>query len=177
MFMSLYESAKGSDMQGRYDPDDEVVDIPVKPSPTADTRTCDVSKVDKATLLNSSHDHIADVQNALDLLQGLLNTAGLHHDHDKITGIDEFHSDFKTKFEKTDWWDNHRKVNRHHIDKDDGVPEDVNLIDVLEHIADCVTAGMARSGKVFDLKIKDEVLQKAFSNTAELLKRHVKVEK
>jgi hypothetical protein len=66
-------------------------------------------------------------------------------------------------------------VNRHHLDKADGVPTDVNLIDVLEHIADCVMAGMARSGSVYELKLPDEVLQRAFANTVNLLKSLVGV--
>lgn len=178
MFTHLYESVKETCpmSDGRYQPDLFVEDVFVKPSPTADTRACDVSKVDKTTLLASSEQHIRDVQNALLALASLIAPAGMRHDHDKISGIDEFHNDFKTKFEKTGWYDNHRKVNRHHLDKDDGVPEDVNLIDVLEHIADCVTAGMARSGKVTPLKLSNDVLQTAFQNTVELLKRHVKAE-
>jgi len=57
----------------------------------------------------------------------------------------------------------------------DGVPADVNLLDVLEHITDCVMAGMARSGSVTPLCLPDEVLQKAFANTVELLKSRVVV--
>lgn len=177
MFSQLYESTKGSDMQGRYDPAAEMCDMQVKPSPTADTRTCDVSKVDKSALLASSKEHIKDLAMAMHLFGELLEVSADMHDHDKLTGIEEFHSDFKTKFEEHGWWDNHRKVNRHHLDKDDGVPEDVNLIDVLEHIADCVTAGMARSGKITPLKLSDKVLQAAFQNTVELLKTHVEVDK
>lgn len=55
------------------------------------------------------------------------------------------------------------------------MPEDVNLIDVLEMIVDCVMAGMARTGNVYPLDIKNEVLRKAFDNTVELLKRNVEV--
>ena len=46
----------------------------------------------------------------------------------------------------------------------------------LASIADCVMAGMARSGSVYALDIKPEVLTKAFENTVELLKREVVVE-
>jgi hypothetical protein len=58
----------------------------------------------------------------------------------------------------------------------DGVPKDVNLIDVLELIADCVMAGMARSGSVYPFNVDTEVLKRAFDNTAELLKSQVVVE-
>jgi len=106
-----------------------------------------------------------------------LHKASEKHDFDKLTGLDHFHSDFKTNFKECGWWDNHRKVNRHHIDKDDGVPDDVNLVDVIEHLVDCVMAGMARSGSVYDLKLPEKVLQKAFKNTVEMLKDNVKVAK
>ena len=40
-------------------------------------------------------------------------------------------------------------------------------------IVDCVMAGMGRTGSVYPLDIKSEVLMKAFQNTVELLKAHV----
>jgi len=42
-------------------------------------------------------------------------------------------------------------------------------------IADCVMAGMARSGSVYPLEISPDVLMKAFNNTSDLLKSQVKV--
>ena len=80
-----------------------------------------------------------------------------------------------TGFAQTTWWDNHRKVNRHHLLQPDGVPEDVNLIDVIDMICDCVMAGMARSGSVYPLTIDADVLRRAFDNTVELLKKNVEV--
>jgi len=150
--------------------------IYIKKSPTADTRTCDFSKVSKETLLASSHQHIQDVGVAMAHFAILLCNQAENHDHDKISDIDGFHHDFLTGFKETTWWDNHRKVNRHHLLDADGVPADVNLIDVLDMIADCVMAGMARSGSVYTLNIKPEVLQAAFENTVSLLKANVTVE-
>lgn len=66
-------------------------------------------------------------------------------------------------------------VGRHHLNMEDGVRADVNLIDVLDFIADCVMAGMARSGSVYPLKLSPEVLERAFQNTVELLKGQVVV--
>jgi hypothetical protein len=149
--------------------------IEIQKSQTADTRTCDFANTSKETLLASSRQHIGDVVKALAFFQYLLTTAAGEHDYDKLTTIDWFHADFITGFKQTGWWDNHRKIHRHHIDKPDGVPADVNLVDVLEHIADCVMAGMARSGSVYELKLSDELLQKAFKNTVELLKQQVVV--
>lgn len=149
--------------------------ITIEKSPTADTRTCDWSTVDKEQLLQASLQHIGDVGQGLGFFASLLALAAARHDFDKVSDIDQFHADFQTGFKQTGWWDNHRQVNRHHLDKPDGVPEDVNLIDVLEHIVDCVMAGMARSGSVYELKLPDEVLQRAFANTVELMKANVKV--
>ena len=150
--------------------------IKIRKSPTADTRTCDFSNTSKATLLLSSKRHIMDVVAALDFFRNRLDDAADVHDFDKISDIDGFHRDFVTGFKQTTWWDNHRKVNRHHLLEIDGVPADVNLIDVLDMIADCVMAGMARSGSVYDLNISPEVLMAAFKNTVELLKKEVVVE-
>jgi len=148
--------------------------IIVKPSPTADTRTCDFANVSKETLLSSSRQHINDVESALMLFAEMIGTAGSVHDADKITDIDGFHRDFVTGFKQTEWWDRHRALNRHHLNNEDGVRDDVNLIDVLDFIADCVMAGMARSGNVYHLQLSPELLEKAFQNTVELLKKNVR---
>jgi hypothetical protein len=150
--------------------------ILTRKSPTADTRTCDFANTSKETLLNSSHQHIQDVRTALGYFQYLLTEQGKFHDADKITDIDGFHADFLTGFEQHDWWDRHRKLNRHHLMDADGVPEDVNLIDVLDMIADCVMAGMARSGSVYPLNLPTDVLVRAFQNTVELLQKNVEVQ-
>jgi hypothetical protein len=149
--------------------------IQIKKSSTADSRTCDVATVTKDVLLESSRQHIGDVVKAMAFFSSKLIEAAGEHDYDKLTAIDWFHSDFKTKFEEHGWWDNHRKIHRHHLGQADGVPVDVNLLDVLEFISDCVMAGMARTGEVYPLEMSDELLQKAFRNTEALLKNQVKV--
>lgn len=149
--------------------------IEIKKSATADTRTCDFTNTTKETLLESSRHHIGDVGKGLAFFAGKLTEAAAVHDYDKLTAIDWFHGDFVTGFEKTGWWDNHRHIHRHHLAQADGVPDDVNLIDVLEFVADCVMAGMARSGSVYELTLPDELLRKALSNTAEMLKKQIDV--
>ena len=151
--------------------------IEIKKSQTADTRTCDVTKVERKQLLDSSRQHIADVAKAMAFLSSKLFAAAAEHDYDKLTEIDWFYADFRERFANghTTWWDNHRKIHRHHLGQPDGVPEDVNLLDVLEYISDCVMAGMARSGEVYALEMPNELLEKAFVNTVCLLKEQVKV--
>ena len=151
--------------------------IEIKQSQTADTRTCDFTNTTKETLLASSLQHIGDVVKALAFFSSKITEAAGQHDYDKLTAIDWFHADFVTGFKETGWWDNHRKIHRHHLSQSDGVPDDVNLLDLLEYISDCVMAGMARSGSVYDLTIPTEVLERAFLNTVELLKNEVRVAK
>ena len=149
--------------------------IHITPSPTADTRTCDFAHVSKATLLASSAQHIADVGAALAFFGTIVTRQAVAHDTDKLTDIDGFHADFVTGFKQTGWWDRHRKLNGNHFEQEDGIPADVNLIDVLDFIADCVMAGMARSGSVYPLTLSPELLERAFQNTVELLKAEVRV--
>lgn len=67
--------------------------------------------------------------------------------------------------------DSYIKAERHHLLSN--CPDDVNLIDVLEMISDCVCAGMARSGEVRDLEIDDNILKKAVNNTAQMIKNMI----
>lgn len=150
--------------------------IKIRKSKTADTRTCDWSKVTKEQLLESSEQHRSDVRKGIHFFSGMLYAAAESHDFDKITNIDGFHADFQTGFKSTAWWDEHRKINRHHLLAEDGIPEDVNLIDVLDMITDCVMAGMGRSGSVYPLNISPEILKRAFDNTVEKLKSEIVVE-
>lgn len=150
--------------------------ITIGKSEVADTRTCDYTKVTKQQLLDASVQHINDVRQALQYFQQMLEIAADNHDPDKIDDISGFHRDFVGGFKQTTWWDAHRKLNRHHLTESDGVPSDVNLIDVLDFIADCVMAGMARSGQVRPLTIETDVLIRAFENTAKMLEQQVRVE-
>lgn len=153
--------------------------ITIRKSETADTRTCDFTKVSKQKLLASSVQHIGDVQRAMAFFAGRVTEAAIAHDTDKLTDIDGFHADFVTGFKQQEWWKRHRTLNRHHLTEEEGLPsgtpDDVNLIDVLDFIADCTMAGMARSGSVRPLDITPELLMRAFQNTAELLKANVTV--
>lgn len=149
--------------------------ISIGKSETADTRTCDFANVTRDTLLVSSIQHIGDVNQALALFAGELLRAAGRHDYDKLSDIDGFHADFVTGFKQTGWWTRHRQLNRHHLTMADGIRDDVNLIDVLDFIADCVMAGMARSGSVTPLNLSPELLERAFQNTVELLKAEIVV--
>ncbi len=150
--------------------------IKIKKSSTADTRTCDWSKVTKDTLKESSEQHRGDISKGMDFFKNMMDESAKRHDLDKLTNLDEFYADFITGFKQTKWWDNHRKINRHHFLQVEDIPFDVNLIDVLDMIIDCVMSGMGRSGSVYPLEITSELLKRAFDNTVELLKKNIEVQ-
>lgn len=79
----------------------------------------------------------------------------------------------KMDFMDGKWAKFHYEKERHHLLRN--VPDDVNLFDVLEMIADCVCAGMARSGEVRPLEIDESILSKAMHNTVELAKSMVEI--
>ena len=151
--------------------------IRIRKSPTADTRTCDFASTSKETLYASSVQHIGDVRAGLRLFASMIAEAAERHDFDKLTDINGFHRDFVTGFDAgyQGWWEAHKQLNRHHLNQDDGIPADVNLIDVLDYIADCVMAGMARSGSVYPITLTTETMERAFENTVELLKQQIVV--
>ena len=151
--------------------------IEIKKSPNADSRTAKegftLEDLEQSTL-----NHISDVERALLRFELMLSAAGQNHDWTKRAYLEEFYSDMtKLKpgddFKNGKWYQFHILNERHHLLSK--APDDVNLIDVLEYIADCVMAGLARSGEVSELVIPDELLQSAFKNTVELLKSQVKV--
>ena len=125
-------------------------------------------------LCESTKSHITDVQDAMYFFTELMDISSSKHDHTKLRTMEEFYEYLGSGFQG-DWFKKHKLAERHHINSADGVRDDVNLIDVLEHISDCVMAGTVRSGYVYDLKLSDELLQKAFQNTVALLKKNVEI--
>jgi hypothetical protein len=80
----------------------------------------------------------------------------------------------RMNFVDGEWADLHyNKLERHHLKR--YCRDDVNMFDVIEMICDCVAAGMARSGEIYDVDIPAEVLTKAVKNTVEVLKREIYV--
>lgn len=152
--------------------------IKISKTPNADTRTA-TKPIDRDTLLQSSLEHIGHVSAGLEFFAEMLNDAANKHDWTKITFIDEFARDaatgnFGADFKALPWFQRHVTTERHHVR--DHCPEDVNLIDLLERVADITMAGLSRSGVIYDDEIPAEILQRAYKNTIELLKRNVEVE-
>lgn len=84
-----------------------------------------------------------------------------------------FYNDFieamagEIDFVSGEWYQLHINTERHHLLS--RCPEDVNLLDVIEMIVDCVCAGKTRSGEVRNLEISTEILEKALKNTVKLV--------
>ena len=139
-----------------------------------DTRTADrVPTFMEFT--ESNRLHRKDVRNMMQELSYDIKTAGEHHDDTKVDEPHRslFYRELCAKIEgKIDsftdgeWYPMHCQTERHHLNQ--RCPDDVNLIDVLEMICDCVCAGMARSGAVYPVTIPSEILQKAVENTVNM---------
>jgi hypothetical protein len=148
----------------------------ISKTPNADTRsmvTLDASLVHLDTI-----NHIKAVNDVLITIGNQLKIIGVNHDYTKIEYFQKFYQDLSTKkqgaeFKQLEWWQIH-KQERHHLN--DRCPDDVDLLDVIEMIVDCVCAGKARTGNVFPIEISNEILQKALKNTIEKLKEKVVVE-
>lgn len=150
--------------------------LKIKKSENADTRSAK-GNVSKEDLIKNSLLHIKDVINVGNWFADLLKEQVLKHDYTKIKYIDMFYKDFTSgmqgkAFKELKWYQKHL-TERHHLN--DKCPEDVNLIDVLEMVIDCSVAGLARSGEIYPIKIKNEVLQKAVENTKNLIVNNVEI--
>ena len=152
--------------------------IVIRKNPNGDTRTAP-KDVTFEQFQEANDMHISDVRLVLEELGEEIKSIGEMHDCTKKTQERMFYRDFLstmnegTNFVEGEWYNLHVNAERHHLFSK--CPSDVDLLDVLEMIADCVCAGMARSGDVYDVDIPTEVFTKAVANTVELLKDEIQV--
>lgn len=152
--------------------------IEIKKNPNGDTRTAP-NGITFEQFQDTNDMHIDNVADVMWKIAHLVKKAGDLHDHTKKSQERMFYRDFVntqengTDFVSGEWYQLHVNAERHHLLSN--CPKDVNLIDVLEMVADCTCAGLARSGKIRDLEINSEILEKAVKNTAELIKTMVEV--
>jgi hypothetical protein len=157
--------------------------VSIKPNKLGDTRTA--TKVPTfAEFIESNRLHRKDVRSMMDGIAFSIQDRGKQHDITKVEEPHEslFYRELCEKIEgKIDdftngaWYPMHCKTERHHLLE--YCPEDVNLIDVIEMICDCVCAGMARSGNVYPVEIPPEILQQAVRNTVQMCIDSVVIEK
>lgn len=152
--------------------------IEIKKNPNGDTRTAPRG-ITFEQFQEANDMHIDDVGKVMHALSRFVDMAGRSHDFTKKSRERMFYRDFVNTqengadFANAEWYQLHVKAERHHLLSN--CPDDVNLIDVLEMIADCTCAGLARSGEIRDLEIDNDILNRAVKNTAEMIKNMVTV--
>lgn len=152
--------------------------IEIKKNPNGDTRTAPKG-ITFEQFQEANDMHIDDVREVMHALSRFVDMAGRSHDFTKKSRERMFYRDFVNTqengadFVNGEWYQLHVKAERHHLLSK--CPDDVNLIDVLEMIADCTCAGLARSGEIRDLEIDNDILNRAVRNTAEMIKNMVTV--
>lgn len=149
--------------------------VKIKRNTLGDTRTAE--KVPTISEFNRANDsHRTDVRSMMGAVAESIRGRGTEHDRMKMFEPERslFYRELCATIEgKMDfvrdgeWYERHCKEERHHLNA--YCPDDVNLIDVIEMICDCVCAGMARSGAVRPVEIRSEILQKAVENTTKML--------
>lgn len=152
--------------------------IKIRRNPNGDTRTAS-KNVSFHQFQKANDMHKDDVLDSMIYLSRLIKNRGIAHDYTKKTEEQQFYKDFLdtmnegSDFIQSKWYQYHIEKERHHLLS--RCPEDVNLIDVLEMITDCVCAGLARSGEVRYLEISPDILERAVTNTVQLLKNNIVV--
>lgn len=156
---------------------DKVIDITA--NNLGDTRTAN-RKPSFHEFQAANRSHKTDVNNVMNEISKLIDGAGIEHDYTKLIYEAEFYADFckvldgsTEKFTDMDWYQTHIREERHHINS--RCPDDVDLIDIIEHIVDCCCAGKARSGYISQVVIDPETLKKAVKNTVKLIDNNTRI--
>lgn len=146
-------------------------------TPWADTRYCDFANATSPDVTKSRVDHAHGVRTVIRFLNDVLEQQANIHDADVFDSFDLFFEEFKGGFKQHKWFDQHRLITRHHLDFEDAVPDDVNLLDVLEYIADKTASSAARhpNHRIMCPSLSDELLERAFQNTVQLIKDNLTV--
>lgn len=141
-------------------------------NPNGDTRTAPKDIVFEQ-FQEANDSHIADVEAVMDELGAMLCENGEKHDWTKKKYEKMFYNNFlatmnyRADFVSAEWYQLHVNTERHHLLS--RCPDDVNLLDVIEMIVDCVCAGKTRSGEIRGLEITPEILERAMRNTVKLV--------
>lgn len=132
------------------------------------------SAPDYNKFVESIFSHKEDVSKIMNSIADKLKENAIYHDYTKLDHVDQFYNDMcrsiedkTTNFKNLPWYNVHVATERHHINEN--VKEDINLLDVIEMLADGVAAGYARKGSVYPADIDKDVLYKAFQNTFKMI--------
>ena len=133
----------------------------------------------KEILYIETEQHRNDVFRLMSLIALEIMETGNKHDWTKIEYFDEYAKDVKErpenpKFEERDWYKIHTEKERHHLGAK--IPEDIDLIDIIEFISDSIVAGKARTGRVEKkyLELPGDILKKAYWNTINKMIKEIK---
>lgn len=146
--------------------------IVIHKNPNGDTRTAPKG-IAFEQFQEANNSHRDDVNKVISVLSLMLSENGVKHDWTKKSEERMFYRDFLAAmnegadFVSGEWYQLHVNTERHHLLS--RCPEDVNLLDVIEMIVDCVCDGKTRSGEVRDLEISTDILEKALKNTVKLV--------
>ena len=146
--------------------------IVIHKNPNGDTRTA-TKNITFEQFQEANDSHRDDVNKVISVLSLMLSENGVKHDWTKKSEEKMFYKDFLATlndgkdFVSGEWYQLHVNTERHHLLS--RCPDDVNLLDVIEMIVDCVCAGKTRSGEVRDLEISTDILEKALKNTVKLV--------
>lgn len=150
--------------------------IQIFKNPNGDSRTAK-KNVTFEEFQESNNMHRQDVMKVMNELAIDIQVKGINHDYTKKTKEQLFYDNFTSTaiecsdFLKSEWYQSHIEKERHHLLS--RCPEDVNLLDVLEMVVDCVCAGISRSGEVRPIEINSEILNRALANTTKLIQNMV----
>ncbi len=119
--------------------------------------------------------HIKEVGECMDFFADKIHEAGLIHDWTKMDNFAEEYGPLcmsgvvDEEFKADPWYSRHIYTERHHVNDDAKV--DCNLIDILEKIADTVTAGKGRAGHLSSeyIDVDPMLLYRAYWNTVKML--------
>lgn len=146
--------------------------ITIHKNPNGDTRTAP-KDITFEQFQEANDSHIEDVKTVMCYMSIMIAEKGIKHDWSKKSQEEMFYRDFLSTmndgadFVSGQWYQMHVNTERHHLLS--RCPEDVNLLDVIEMIVDCVCAGKTRRGEVRDLEISTDILEKALKNTVKLV--------
>lgn len=135
----------------------------------------------KDQLLLETEQHRLDVAKLMMFLALEIVITGNKHDWSKIQFFDDFANDVLQRqeipdFKEREWYNIHTKEERHHLNFEQ--PDDVDLIDVLEFVCDCICTGKARDGHIQKkfLELPGNLLKKAYWNTIDKLSKEIDVD-
>lgn len=146
--------------------------IEIYKNPNGDTRTAP-KNIAFEQFQEANDSHRDDVNKVISVLSLMLSENGVKHDWTKKKYEKMFYNNFLatinlgTDFVSGEWYQLHVNTERHHLLS--RCPDDVNLLDVIEMVVDCVCAGKTRSGEVRDLEISSDILEMALKNTVKLI--------